>query len=144
MDADGTYRGHQQIRTTANNLVATVAAIPGGYKHLTLEQGNMAFWVANQLRGYVDELIVCDPRKNWLITRSGNTTDALDTFRVCRLLRLGELTSVWQPKRMGTRRLFYHQVKEYQRVTKTLVSHTRQLQASLRHWGINQTLDKRD
>ena len=50
---------------------------------------------------------------------------------------MGELNQVWRPKQLGIRRLFYGQLKEYQRLIKTLTIHKRQLQANLRHWGVN-------
>lgn len=144
MNQKGQYLGQRQVPATAVNLINQVAAIPGDCKHLTIEQGNMAFWAAEQLHEHVDELIICDPRHNALISRSANKNDRLDTFRLCKLLRLGELKVVWRPKQLGIRRLFYHQIKEYQRLIKTLTIHKRQLQASLRHWGINLSLVKRD
>jgi transposase len=104
----------------------------------------MAFWAAEQLRDHVDHLIVCDPRYNSLISGSENKNDNLDTLRLCKLLRLGELNEVWSPTQMGLRRLFYGQLKEYQRLIKTLSIHKRQLQASLRHWGINIKVVKGD
>lgn len=144
MNQKGQYQGQQHVATTAENLISQVAAIPADCKHLTIEQGNMAFWAAEQLCEYVDELIICDPRHNALISGSANKNDHLDTLRLCKLLRMGELKAVWRPKQLGNRRLFYHQIKEYQRLTKTLTIHKRQLQASLRHWGINVRLAKRD
>lgn len=144
MNQEGQYVGQQQVQTTAVNLINQIAAIPADCKHLTVEQGNMAFWAAEQLRDYVDRLIICDPRHNALISRSRNKNDRLDTLRLCKLLRLGELKALWTPKQMGVRRLFYQQIKEYQRLTKTLVIHKRQLQAALRHWGVNIALAKGD
>lgn len=144
MNQDGKYIGHRQVQTTATNLINQVAAIPGQVKKLTLEQSNMAFWAANVLQDYVDELIVCDPRENALISRSHNKNDRLDTLRLCKLLRLGELTAVWRPKQLGIRRLFYGQLKEYQRLIKTLSIHKRQLGDMLRHWGINRKLTSTD
>jgi transposase len=144
MNQEGQYIGQQQVQTTAANLVNQVAAIPAKRKHLTLEQSNMAFWAAGQLCDHVDRLIVCDPRHNTLVSRSSNKNDSLDTLRLCKLLRLGELKEVWCPTQMGIRRFFYGQVKEYQRLIKTLTIHKRQLQANLRHWGINIKVVARD
>lgn len=144
MDPEGHYIEQEQFTTTIDNLRGHVVGIPSEHVHLTIEQGNMAFWAAEQLREHVDELIICDPHHNALISRNINKNDRLDTLRLCKLLRLGELKAVWRPKQLGIRRVFYHQVKEYQRLTKTLSIHKRQLQASLRHWGINVSLAKRD
>lgn len=137
MNKEGEYIGKRQVQTSASNLVKQVAAIPAEQKYLTIEQGNMTFWAAEQLRDHVDRLIVCDPGYNKLICRSSNKNDHLDTLRLCKLLRLGELKEVWRPKQLGIRRLCYGQVKEYQRLVKTLTIQKRQLQANLRHWGIN-------
>lgn len=144
MNEQGEYLGQQGMQTTAQNLIGGVVRIPAARKFLTLEQGNMAFWAAERLRGYVDELIVCDPRQNHLISRSMVKNDDRDTYQLCQLLRLGALKPVWRPKRMGDRRLFYHQIKEYQRLNKALTTNKRQLQAMLRHWGYNQKLTKAD
>lgn len=144
MNHQGEYCGHRQVQTTAPNLVNQVTAIPGKVKKLTLEQGNMAFWAGELLQEYVDELIVCDPRRNSLISRGENKNDGLDTLALCRLLRLGQLTEVWRPEKMGLRRLFFHQVKEYHRLVKTMAIHKRQLGDGLRHWGINIKLTRAD
>lgn len=144
MNEAGKYMGHQRVATSGVNLINQVAAIPSEKKHLTIEQSNMAFWAAELLRDYVDQLIVCDPRYNSLISGSENKNDNLDTLRLCRLLRMGELKAIWSPKQLGVRRVFYHQIKEYQRLIKTLSIHKRQLGDSLRHWGINVRLTNKD
>lgn len=142
MNKEGEYIGQQQVQTSVMNLINQVVAIPGQHKKLTLEQSNMAFFMAGKLQNYVDELIVCDPRYNGLISRGENKNDKIDTLGLCTLLRLGHLKAIWRPKQMGMRRLFYGQVKEYGRLVKTLSIHKRQLQDVLRHWGINVTVRK--
>ncbi|MEX2595437.1 MAG: transposase [Salibacteraceae bacterium] len=144
MNELGEYCGHRQVQTTSRNLINQVTAIPGKVKKLTLEQSNMAFWASELLQEVVDELMVCDPRQNTLISRGENKNDGLDTLALCRLLRLGQLKEVWRPKQMGLRRLFFHQVKEYHRLVKTMSIHKRQLGDGLRHWGINIKLTKAD
>jgi hypothetical protein len=111
MNEEGQFIGQQQVQTNAMNLINQITAIQAERKHLTLEQSNMAFWAAEQLRDHVDHLIVCDPRYNSLISGSENKNDNLDTLRLCKLLRLGELKEVWSPTQMGLRRLFYGQVR---------------------------------
>jgi hypothetical protein len=140
----GEYCGHRKVETTPVNLINQVVAIPGQVKKLTLEQSNMAFWASELLQDYVDELIVCDPRQNALISRGENKNDGLDTLALCRLLRLGQLKEVWRPKQMGLRRVFFHQVKEYHRLTKALAIQKRQLQSGFSHWGITTKLTRAD
>jgi len=144
MNQQGEYCGHRKVQTTATNLINQVVAIPGQVKKLTLEQSNMAFWAGELLQDYVDELIVCDPRRNALITAAENKNDGLDTLALCRLLRLGQLKEVWRPKQMGMRRLFFDQVKEYHRLTKALSTYKRQVGDNLRHWGIQSKLTQAD
>lgn len=144
MNDQGQYLGQQRVPTTAVNLINGVTVIPAECKWLTIEQSNMAFWAAEQLRDYVDKLIVCDPRHNALISASENKNDHLDTLRLCRLLRLGSLKPVWTPKHLGVRRLFYSQMKEYQRLVKTMSIHKRQLADSLRNWGVTTKVSPTD
>lgn len=143
MNHDGEYIGQHRVQTTATNLINEIVKIPGQVKKLTLEQGNMAFWAADLLQGYVDELIVCDPRRNALIYEGENKDDVTDTTDLCTLLRLNKLTEIWRPKQLGTRRVFFYQVKEYHRLTKALAIHKRQFQDTLRHWGINVKLTEK-
>jgi transposase len=143
MNENGEYIDQRQVQTSPKNLINQIVAIPAAYKQLTIEQGNMTFAMAEHLCAYVDKLIVCDPTHNRLISGNANKNDRLDTFRLCKLLRLGELKQVWRPKHMGKRRLFYGQVKEYQRITKMLSAQKNQLQAQLRHWGINVDMCKK-
>lgn len=144
MNQQGEYCGHRKVQTTPVNLVNQVKAIPGQVKKCTLEQSNMAFWAAELLQNHVDEVIVCDPRHNSLISGGENKNDGLDTLGLCTLLRLNRLKEVWRPKQLGLRRLFFHQVKEYHRLTKSLAIHKRQFRDALRHWGVNGEVVKAD
>lgn len=141
---EGELMSFHQVKTTAQNITAHLAGIPAERKYLTIEQTNMAFAMAEHLHPYVDKLTICEPRHNRLISRNSNKNDKSDTINLCKLLRLGELKPVWRPKKMGKRRLFYQQVKEYHRLSKQLTCNKNQLQASLRHWGINRKLAARD
>src|SRR5437867_8964332 len=54
----------------------------------------MAAWLYDLVRPVVKEVIVCDPRRNKLV-QSGNKGDRVDAHKLSRLLRLGELRSVY-------------------------------------------------
>jgi len=144
MNEQGNYCGHYKVQTTPMNLINQITAIPGQVKKCTLEQSNIAFWAAEFLQDHVDELIVCDPRHNALVSAGENKNERLDTLNLCTLLRLNRLKEVWRPKQLGLRRLFFHQVKEYHRLTKSLSIHKRQLRSALGHWGINGKVVKAD
>lgn len=144
MNDKGKYIGQRELHTTPENLIGEIAGIPAERKELVIEQSNMAFAMAQKLRGYTDRLVVCDPRHNKLISQSANKNDGLDTQRLCRLLRLNEIKPVWVPETMGRRRLLLDQVKSYHRLSKMLTVQKNQLQAKLRHWGINKQVSGAD
>ena len=48
-----------------------------GLKILTFEEGTAAQWLYTELVGTVDELVVCDPRRNRLLIE-GPKTDKID------------------------------------------------------------------
>jgi transposase len=132
MNQAGKYFGQQQVSTGSQQLIREVVRIPAESKRLVIEQTNMSQWAASELAPYVQRLVICDPRHNKLISRSSVKNDRLDTRRLCELLR------------MGARRLFYCQIKEYETITKNLTAAKRQLVARLRHWGYNGQLRKAD
>ena len=57
--------------------------------------GIFSGWITGALRSHVTELVICDPRQNALISRSGNKNDVEDAYKLCRLLRMGELKPVY-------------------------------------------------
>jgi hypothetical protein len=144
MNQQGTYLGQHRFPTTKSGLISQVVEIPGETKQLTIEQGNMTQWAAGQLAPYVDKLIVCDPRHNQLVSSGICKNDRVDTMALCELLRMAALKPLYCDAAMGKRRLFYYQMKEYERITKHMTNAKRQLQAGLRHWGYNLKPTKTD
>ena len=55
----------------------------------------MAHWLARNLGRFVDELIVCDPRRNALINQDGDSDDRIDARKLAVLLRGGFLRGVY-------------------------------------------------
>jgi transposase len=92
MASDGTYRGHQQFPTAESERIPRVDAIDARVKRLALEECTLARWAARRLDPYVDEVFVCDPRENPLISRRARKSDRADAYALCRLLRLGRRT----------------------------------------------------
>jgi transposase len=62
--------------------------------HVTFEEGTQATWLHDLIYPLVKEVIVCNPRKNKLI-QTGNKGDKIDAKKLARLLRMGELVSVY-------------------------------------------------
>lgn len=81
------------VPTTIPSLVAALESIRRPRK-LTFEEGPMAQWLARNLRSSVEELIVCDPRRNALIT-DGDSDDRIDARKLAELYRGGHLRSVY-------------------------------------------------
>ncbi len=47
-------------------------------RRLTFEEGPLADWLARELRTHVDELVVCEPRRNHWIAKDGDKDDPVD------------------------------------------------------------------
>ena len=88
------------VPTTIPALVAALESIRRPRK-LAFEEGPMAHWLARNLRPVVDELLVCDPRKNALITQDGDSDDVIDARKLATLYRGGYLRGVYQSDNDG-------------------------------------------
>ena len=65
-----------------------------GRKILTIEETNTAQWLYVELKDEVDELIICDPYRNRLLSE-GAKTDKIDAKKLVLLLRNGLLKPVF-------------------------------------------------
>jgi len=84
----------ERVPTSVSSLREFLSSVPGR-KHLALEEGPMAGWLYRNLRHDVDRLVVCDPRRNKLITGDGDKTDRVDAAKLAALLRGGYLREVY-------------------------------------------------
>ncbi len=81
------------VPTTIPALRAAIESIPRR-RAMTFEEGPMADWLARGLRPALDELLVCDPRRNDLISQDGDSDDRIDARKLASLLRGGFLRAV--------------------------------------------------
>ena len=65
-----------------------------GRKILTFEETTTSQWLYVELKGCVDEILVCDPYRNHLL-KEGAKTDELDAIRLVQLLKAGLLKPVF-------------------------------------------------
>ena len=65
-----------------------------GRKILTFEETTTSQWLYVELQGCVDEIVICDPYRNHLLSE-GAKTDRLDAKRLAQLLKAGLLKSVF-------------------------------------------------
>lgn len=84
-----------RCETTIPDLVERLRQIRRP-RRLTFEEGPLADWLARELRTHVDELLVCEPRRNHWIARDGDKDDPVDAFKLAELYRGGYLKAVHQ------------------------------------------------
>jgi transposase len=63
-------------------------------RRLCFEESSMAGWLHRNLKEYVDELIVCDPRRNAHIAKDGDKDDPIDAEKLNDLYRSNHLKAV--------------------------------------------------
>ena len=134
LDDHGNEVNHWRFPTDPRQLLKHVQAIPVTVKHLMLEESNLARWIAQLLNPHVQQLIVCDARRNRLISQDAHKHDRRDAFALARLLRLNEFKPVWQPTD-DQRVLFKRAAQAYE---KSVLRQTRlklQLKSLFQHWG---------
>jgi len=135
MDSKGNFMGNITFSTSEQNIIEALKSIKAKEKYLAMEEGNLAYWVAQVSKPYVTEVISSDPKENALIFRSSRKLDKIDTRKLCRLLRLGELKRVYQPAN-DHRAIFKAAVQHYidLRGQQTALKH--KIKALYRHWGV--------
>ena len=135
MDYNGTFRGNQVFPTSEKNIIEALKVIKAKEKYLTLEESNLAYWAAQVSSPYVTEVIPCDPRENALIYKSAIKRDKVDTKKLCRLLRLGELKRVYHPE-SDDRAIFKASVQHYIDLRGQQIALKQKIKAMYRHWGV--------
>lgn len=103
IDAEGKLVLETTVATEAGPLIRLMESISGAL-HVTFEEGTQAEWLYEVVRGYVTEVIVCDPRRNKLL-EEGSKGDKLDARKLAELLRAGLLRTVYHGHQEATRKL---------------------------------------
>ena len=135
MDNAGNFIGNQTFATSEQNIIGALKSIKAKEKYLTLEESNLAYWVAQVSSPYVKEVIPCDPRENALIYKSSIKRDKVDTKKLCRLLRLGELKKVYHPE-SDKRAIFKASALHYIDLRDQQTALKQKIKAMYRHWGV--------
>lgn len=81
------------IETKASTIVQFLRGLQGSL-YVTFEEGTYAAWLYDLLTPYVDQVVVCDPRKNKLLP-SGHKSDKVDARKLAEWLRQGQLSPVY-------------------------------------------------
>jgi transposase len=124
----------QHCETTIPALLAAVASVKRP-RWLTFEEGPLAGWLARNLRGAADELIVCDPRRNALVAKESDKDDPIDALKLAQLLRGGYLKPVHQASSLERALLKQHVALYHDRV-RDRVRQGHEIVAQLRRHGV--------
>ena len=81
------------VETKASTLLEFLHGLRGEL-HVTLEEGTWAAWLHDVLQPHVQELIICDPRKNKYL-QQGSQNDKIESRKLAQLLRSGLLSPVY-------------------------------------------------
>lgn len=135
MNSVGEFLGNQRFDTSEKEIVRALERLPAKRKLLALEESTLAHWVAQVARLHVTEVLVCDPRHNALIYGGGLKRDTVDTEKLCRLLRLGELKQVYHAQE-DHRAIFKASVQHYLDLRDQQVVLKLKIKAMYRHWGV--------
>lgn len=91
---EGQLQSRFEVPTRAETLREVMGQI-GGHQRVAVEEGNLSDWCKRTLEGIVDEVIICDPRWNRLISEAEDKVDPVDAYRLGLLLWLGQLREVY-------------------------------------------------
>jgi transposase len=135
LDDQGRELHWWQFPTRPEQLIAHIQAVPAADKRLMLEESNLARWLGQLLKPHVHQLVVCDARRNRLISHDPHKHDRRDAFALARLLRLNEFKPVWQPTE-PERVLFKRIAQSYENAVQRQTRLKLQLKALFQHWGL--------
>jgi transposase len=135
MDDRGNRREHWRFPTSESQLIKHLRRIPALMKHLALEECGLGRWLAQIAGPHVSEVIVCDPRENYRISRHHNKCDEEDGYTLAHLHRLGALKKVWQPA-SDERAVFKCAAQAYLDAVRRQTALKLQLKAHYRQWGV--------
>jgi transposase len=123
-----------QVPTTIPALRQAIASVRRP-RYLTFEEGPLASWLLRNLKQDVDRLIVCDPRKNALISKGGDKDDSIDAGKLADLFAGGFLKAVHHPAELE-REAFKQLVGLYHERVGHRVGQANKVIGRLRRWGI--------
>jgi transposase len=102
LDANGKLVMESILETRASTILDFIRGVRGEL-NITFEEGVSAEWLYGVLKSEVDNIVVCDPRKNALL-KAGNKNDRIDARKLAELLHGGQLKQVYHGNR-GVRTL---------------------------------------
>src|SRR6478735_7398433 len=132
MDATGKVVMESILETKAATILEFFAGLRGTL-WVTFEEGTWSVWLYDLLNPRVDQLVVCNPRKNALL-KDGNKSDRIDARKLAELLRGNQLKPVYHGE-AGVRML-RELPRSYLTIVKDLSRVMNRLKAVYRSWAI--------
>ncbi len=120
------------VETKASSILQFIHGLRGEL-HVTWEEGTWASWLYDLLKPQVQEVLVCDPRRNALL-KEGNKSDKIDARKLADLLRTGMLRPVYHGEH-GLRTL-RELGRSYQSLGQDLNRVMNRIKALYRSWSI--------
>src|SRR5215831_5611704 len=120
------------VATKASSILQFIHGVRGEL-HVTWEEGTWAAWLYDLLKPQVQQVLVCDPRRNALL-KEGNKSDKVDARKLADLLRTGMLRPVYHGEH-GLRTL-RELGRSYQTISKDLNRVMNRVKALYRGWSI--------
>jgi transposase len=120
------------LETKAATILEFFAGLRGTLS-VTLEEGTWATWLYDLLKPHVDELVVCNPRKNALL-KDGNKSDRIDARKLAELLRGNQLKPVYHGE--TSVRMLRELARSYLTIVKDVSRVMNRLKALYRSWAI--------
>src|ERR1035437_5670264 len=77
------------VETKASSILQFIHGLRGE-QHVTWEEGTWASWLYDLLQPLVEQMLVCNPRRNALL-KEGSKSDKVDARKLAELLRTGML-----------------------------------------------------
>jgi transposase len=131
-NGDGKLIMESIVETKASSILQFIHGLRGEL-HVTWEEGTWAAWLYDLLQPHVQQVLVCDPRRNALL-KEGSKNDKVDARKLSDLLRTGMLRAVYHGEH-GLRTL-RELARSYQTLSKDLTRVMNRLKALYRGWGI--------
>src|SRR5262252_9347132 len=120
------------VETQASSMLQFIHGVQGEL-HVTWEEGTWAAWRYDLLQPQVQQVLVCDPRRNGLL-KEGNKSDQIDARKLADLLRTGMVRPVY-PGEHGLRTL-RELARSYQTISQDLNRVMNRMKALYGGWGM--------
>lgn len=130
----GELIGRKRCDTNIPALLELLEEVPPP-RRLVIEEGPLADWLWRNLRAQVDEMVVCEPRRNRLIAADGDKDDPVDAEKLAQLYRGNYVKPVHHPESLEQAIFKQHVTLYHQRVSRR-VGEGHRVRCLLRRHGI--------